>query len=395
MEQKDSLLGVVQTLWHWRKPILTVCVIAVLGTAVISLFMPNYYKSTTVFLAASPDQAKPELLFGSGGNIGYYGNANDIDRLLTIAESYELVDLLVDSFDLYEHYNIDSTGTRAVHSVRQKFLSLYEVKKTKRDAIELSVEDRDKTIAAQLANAARDKVDALAQQLIKEGQQKAIRTFEQEINLKLERLRVLSDTVAALRSRFSVYNSVAQTENLTEQQSEAKSRLVLNKTRLEILRPNPNVPRDTIIMLNALVRGLEEEVKDYDVRMQLLNSGMGIVMTYEKQYFESNSRLSTDMERLKMWQSAYDANIPGTILIERGEVPIVKSRPGRTMWVLGAGAIAFVFSIIAVLLLAAYQEYWRHAFTEPSPAYNNDVSTIVKKKKKKRKKSEQFEGEGA
>lgn len=394
MESKDNLLGVVQTIWNWRKPILWVCGIAIVGTALISLLMPNYYKSTTIFLATSPDQAKPENLFGNGANrVEYYGNANDIDRLLTIAESNELLEYLVDSFHLYDHYKINPKSERAPFFVKEKFFSLYEVKKNKRDAIEMSVEDRDKALAAKIANAAREKLDEIAQKLIKEGQRQSIETFRQEIQLKQEQLQILSDTVAALRSRYNVYNPVAQTESLTEQQSLTKSRLILNQTRLTVLRATPGVPRDTIIMLNALVKGLEEEVKDFETRMQMLNSGMGIVMTYEKQYYESNERLSQDLARLKIFLAAYEANIPATVLVERAEVPIVKSRPKRSVWVIAAGAIAFIFSVVAILMIDTYQATWSDAWQTPTVADNN--VPVEKKRKKKKKKAKSQEQDGA
>lgn len=391
MEPKDNLLGVVQTLWIWRRPVLLVCLIAVVGTALISLFSPNYYKSQTIFLATSPDQAKPESLFGNGSNrVEYYGNANDIDRLLTIAESNDLIEFLVDSFKLYEHYNIDPKGNRAPFYVKQKFFSLYDVKKNKRDAIELSVEDRDKELAPRIANAAREKLDEIAQALIKEGQRQSIETFRQEIQLKQAQLKILSDTVAALRGRYNVYNPIAQTENLTEQQSETRSRRILNQKRLEVFRATSGVPRDTIINLNAMVAGLQEEEKDFETRMQMLNNGMGVVMTYEKQYYESNERLSQDLARLKIWQAAYEANIPATVLVERAEVPIVKSRPKRSVLVIAAGAIAFIFSVIAVLMIDSYQTTWRDVWNTPAlPA--NDLPIEEQKKKKKKKKSKSRE----
>ncbi|MFN7118926.1 MAG: Wzz/FepE/Etk N-terminal domain-containing protein, partial [Saprospiraceae bacterium] len=208
MEQRDHLLGVVQTLWNWRKSILLVCVAAVLGTAIISLFLPNYYRATTVFLATSPDQAKPDALFSARE---YYGNANDVDRLLTIAESNELVEFLVDTFNLYEHYDINKQNPRAAYNVRQKFFSLYEVKKNKRDAIELSVEDRDRELAARIANAAREKIDEIAQKLVKEGQAKAIQTFENQIQVKQALLKNLSDTLIVLSNTYGIYNNIAQT----------------------------------------------------------------------------------------------------------------------------------------------------------------------------------------
>ena len=64
--------------------------------------MPVYYRASTTFLAASPDQANPELLFGQGNlRTQYYGNANDIDRLITLAHSNELVEFLVELVEFW------------------------------------------------------------------------------------------------------------------------------------------------------------------------------------------------------------------------------------------------------------------------------------------------------
>lgn len=389
MEQRDdNLLGMVQTVWNWRKPILLICTIAVLGTALISLFLPNFYKSVTVFLATSPDQAKPDALFSSRE---YYGNANDVDRLLTIAESNELVDYLVDSFNLYEHYKINAENPRASYSVQQKFFSLYEVKKNKRDAVELTIEDRDRELAARIANAAREKIDEIAQKLIKEGQRKAIETFEHQIQVKQELLKTLSDTLITLRSNYGIFNTVSQTETLTEHQLEAQGKLNLNRKRLEVLKATSGVPRDTISMLNALVKGLEEEVKGIAEQMKHFNNGMAIVLIYEKQWYESNAQLTAEFERLKMWRSAYEASIPATVLVEKAEVPIVKSRPKRSILVITAGVIAFVFSVFAVLLLDVYQENWRAALNGTTG--NNGTRSDTTQKSSKKKYSQNLESE--
>lgn len=391
MEQKENLLGMVRVVWSWRKPILLVCIAAVVGTAIISLFLANYYKAVTVFLATSPDQAKPDALYSSRE---YYGNANDVDRLLTIAESNELVSFLVDSFHLYEHYRINPENARASYLVQQKFFSLYEVKKNKREAIELTIEDRDRKLAANMANAAREKIDEIAQALIKEGQRKAIQTFENQIQVKQALLKTLSDTLISLRNTYGIFNTVAQTENLTQQQSEAQGRLILNRKRLEVLKATPGVPRDTISMLNALVQGLEEEVKGTGALIKDFNSGMAIVLIYEKQWFESNAQLTAEFERLKLWRSAYEASIPATVLVEKAEVPMVKSRPKRSILVLTAGAIAFIFSIFAVLLMDAYQENWRVTLQEVVTSDNGTVKP-EKRKKKKKKHSKNVESEEA
>ncbi|MDZ7914284.1 MAG: Wzz/FepE/Etk N-terminal domain-containing protein [Rhodococcus sp. (in: high G+C Gram-positive bacteria)] len=93
----------LRTLFRWKKVIMGACILAGIGSSIIALVLPVYYKAGTVFYAISPDQANPELLFSDAGYVPQlYGNENDIDRLLTISESHDLVSFMVDSFDLYE-----------------------------------------------------------------------------------------------------------------------------------------------------------------------------------------------------------------------------------------------------------------------------------------------------
>lgn len=364
MEQKDNLLEVLRTLFQWKKQIITVCLVTAIGAVAISLLLPNYYQGTTVFLAVSPDQAKPDALFGDGQTrTAYYGNENDIDRILTIAQSGMLINFLVDTFQLYEHYGINPEQSKAEFKVRNEFLSLYEVEKTKRDAIELSVEDKDRILSANIANTARRKIGDMTRQLIREGQQRTIQSYLANIESKEAQLKVLSDSLILKRRRFGIYNIDGQSEALTTQFSEAESKLVQSRARLKALEETSGVPRDTIVQIRASVRGLEGSFENLNQRMERFNNGMAEVGTLHRQYLEANATLSEDKERLKQTLSVYNSNIPSVVVVEEAEVPLIKSRPKRSLIVIGAVAIAFLFSVIGVLILDTYRNVdWKSIY---------------------------------
>jgi len=367
MEQKASLLGVVQSLYKWRKHIVIICGIAGLGTALISLFLPNYYQASTLFYAAHPDLAKPEILFNRGNQLRsfYYGGEEDVDRLLTIGESAELLDYLVDSFDLYERYDINPELPKAPIRVREEFLSLYEVQRNKRDAIDLSVEDRDPEIAAQMANAARMKINELAQLLIKKNQEYTLKAYRSNLQNKASNLNQLGDSLALERAQYEIYNIQAQSEILTGQYSSARAQLARETSKLNTLRDNRSIPRDTIAYLSATVNGLETQVDSLSAQMERFRTGMARIQRLEKEYVDANQTLSEDRERTKQLQATYDADISAIILVEEAEVPVVKSRPRRSIIVIAAGAIAFIFSVLGVLLLEAYRSIkWREVFKD-------------------------------
>ena len=105
MEQKENLLDILRVLLLWKKPLLYTSLGIGLLTALISLVLPNYYQSTTIFYAASMDQAKPGHIYGTATtDTDFYGNDHDNDRLLTFAESGEVSTYLINKFNLYTHY---------------------------------------------------------------------------------------------------------------------------------------------------------------------------------------------------------------------------------------------------------------------------------------------------
>lgn len=353
--KKTDLLDIVRTLFRWKKLIVTACLVAGIGSAVIVLLLPEYYQSTTVFFATSPDQATPELLFGDGAIAPeLYGNENDIDRMLTITESNELIDFLVDTFDLYAHYDIDRDSPKGQYYVRRHFLGLYDVTETKRDAIQLSIEDKDPVFAQTLATTARNKVDELTQLMIKDGQERAIATFENNIAAKSQQIGILSDTLQALRDRYGIFNTEAQSESLTALAASTETELISAQAKLGAYRDKGNRFRDSVAVYEVKVAGLEEEMGQLNGKLDKFSEGLAQVLLFTRQYQEANTSLSEDKEKLKQYQATYGSKIPAMIVVEEAALPLVKSRPFRTLIVLAAVFITFFFTIVGILLHEAY-----------------------------------------
>ena len=114
MDSRENLLGVLETIFRWKKQILRVVVITTIASVIISLFLSNYYQANTLFYAASQDLAKPAAVGPTPFTPNYYGEGEDIDRIMTIANSGELLDYLVYRFDLYSHYDIDTSKVKGV-----------------------------------------------------------------------------------------------------------------------------------------------------------------------------------------------------------------------------------------------------------------------------------------
>jgi capsule polysaccharide export protein KpsE/RkpR len=217
------------------------------------------------------------------------------------------------------------------------------------------MEDTDKELAAKIANAARKGIDQIAQSLIKESQLEELKIYEADIKTKESQLAVLSDSLIRLRGQYGVYNSIVQTESLTAQFSQAESKLIRSEARLEALESTTGVNRDTIRYLKAAVKGMKQEVEKLNDKVVLFNEGMAIVNIYEEQYKLASETLGEVKELTKELKATYDSNIPAVLLVEEATTPVIKSRPKRSIVVIAAVFVAFLFGIIGILLLEAYR----------------------------------------
>lgn len=357
MEQRENLLDVLRIFFKWLKPITYLCLGIGIGTALISLLLPNYYESTTTFYAASMDQAKPSHIFGtSTRDIDFYGDDRDNDRLLTIAESNELADFIIQKFDLYSHYDIDPTKEKGAFNVLQKFNKHYSVIKTKRDAIELSMEDRDKELATQMVNLAREKINEFSIRIVKQQLYKKKESLEKNIQEKSANLAVLSDSLITLKNKFGIYNTESQAEVFAEQILATESKLARDEARLNILKSNKSISTDTLSILTANVAGLKSQLSNLNKKNKNFNQGQSLVLVLERQQKDMSNKLSVEKVELNQLITAFSSEISAINLIEAGAIPIIKSRPKRSIIVISAVLIAFVFSFIGVLLFESYKD---------------------------------------
>lgn len=323
MSQPETLLDVISVLWRWRYKILVVTAIASIGAVIISLLLPTYYKATTTFYAASEDLSKPIPVGEIDRNIRYYGTDTDIDRLLTIANSSDIRTDLINEFDLYEHYDIDLDSKNAAHKINLRLSKLYRISKTKLDAIELSVEDTDPILAAKIANSARDKINDRAQKTVKDSQRKQIENYDKKISENDKLLSALGDSLTSLKKRYNVFDLETQTQVLLEQLSLARSS---GKT--------------------SLANSLEAQIQNY-------NNGFSAVASTSAEHEAFSIQLSIDKEKHRQLLSSYSSPFPALHIIESANIPLIKSRPKRSIYVLGAALFAFLLSTLAALVIDA------------------------------------------
>ncbi len=355
MQQSDNLISVFKVIYKHRKVLIWTTLLVAIVSVAISLCLDNYYKSTTIFYAASPDLAKPSPVGSMEKNVRFFGEDEDLDRLFSVSKSGELSQFLIDKYGLYDHYDINKEDDKAQFKMEQKLNKLVTSKKTRYNALELSVEDKDKTLAMNMANDARNKIAEITQRLIKDSQKKLLDNYDSNISYKDEILKVLNDSITNVRAIYGVYNTISQGEVLSDLVSKTQNKLLDQKARLSIYKSNEALYRDSIPKTKTSISGLNEQMKSLNKKIDLFNKGLAKVVALEFEQRELTQQLSLDKERQKQLLAAYNAPFTALHLVDEAKIPVVKSWPKRSILVLGSTVFAFLMTLIGILLFNAYK----------------------------------------
>lgn len=351
MDQKSTLVDVIKLIYKRRKKIIIATLAVSIVTAIIMLFMPNYYKATTTFYAASPDLIKPDPIGNSVTQKKYYGNSDDIDRVLTVANSSDIKKKLISKFNMYNHYDIDSTKEFSEFKINKKLSKLFVVKKNERDAIELSIEDKDKELVARIANTARDMIEKEISEIVRVIQKSQMNNYKQNVKIKNEKIEMLIDSIRNLKNKYSIFDIETQSEGLAEQVTLTKGNLSFLKSKLNSIKSTRGVRRDSINLLKANIAGNESKLHELDSLAKVFNIASMNISMLVNQKNQFALQLAIDNVKLNQLNSLYNSDPIVMHVVEKAKEPLRKFRPKRSLYVIGAFLLTLLFSILLVVII--------------------------------------------
>ena len=358
MKEKDQVANIVSALYRNRKRLIYLGLIAFVISAAITLLMPNYYQATTVFYPTSEDLIKPEKLFGGAQtDLRFYGTDAEMDRLIAMAQSPELYDHLIEEFDLTERYGISKDSRQWRTRVRNQLDKNLTIRKTRFDGIELSIEDTDPEIAAQMANRARQRLASIAESVLKSAQRSMIETLEETVAEKEVMVSVLRDSLIRTRQYYGIYNIDAQSEHFAGLISQLETDLEKERVKFDILSANPRISRDTLTFIEANLRGMEQQYRFLTESgdeeelsgLRRMNVGMPLIQMLQSQHYREYTQLDYDRMRLKNLRAAYRAPFKAVFVIQEAYPPDRKVRPKRSLIVLASVFFVVFFGTLGIV----------------------------------------------
>jgi len=209
-----------ELLYRWRKKIIIVSFIAAVIAAVISLFIPNKYESE-VILFPTMNFSTGKALLSDHVNFLEIGEEEELEHMMQVLQSNEIINRVVDKFDLINHYKIDASNEKYFMDLIKKYQSNIESEITKYSSIRISVMDENPQMAANIANEIASLIDTVMNNLQKNMAQQGYQSLIRDRDYILSEAKVLEDSIAKIRA-LGINDYESQSEVLNEQWAVAK-----------------------------------------------------------------------------------------------------------------------------------------------------------------------------
>lgn len=151
-----DLVDIAKTLQKRSRYILIITIAAALVGAALHFIMPKEYEATAELFVANPLYADRGNIFRNRNAefINYFGNEDDIDKVIAIAESDLARKLILDKQDLAKVYNLDTSVKKDRMKLASIFKKNFKVTRTEYQGMEMSYTDKDPVISANVTNQA-------------------------------------------------------------------------------------------------------------------------------------------------------------------------------------------------------------------------------------------------
>jgi tyrosine-protein kinase Etk/Wzc len=204
MNPEFNLIHVVRTLLKWKWHIVSVTFLAAIAAVIVSLYvMKPYYQSFALLYPTNQSMGDRAVLFGnkSGDSEAYYyGTKHDANRILTLATSSVLVQYIINEYNLAEHYKFKGKKYEATYTT-EKFMKLYKVYKTDKDAIRINLLDTDPELAATIVNDVVATIEYETSKPIQANKEQLARLFAEKASEKKSELEDLKEELLSLKSK--------------------------------------------------------------------------------------------------------------------------------------------------------------------------------------------------
>lgn len=173
--------------------------------ALLSLLLPNYYKSE-VLLLPSESNSISKSIAAEGDRFDPYmfGTEKESEYILEILSSWQIVEKTANKFNLKEHYGLKNFTPLANERMLLKLKKNIKIKRSDYLGVKLQVWDKDPKYACDMANFMADELENL-RQTMKQAKADSIKTVIEKSRKRIqEDILKLNDSLSVLQQQTHI-----------------------------------------------------------------------------------------------------------------------------------------------------------------------------------------------
>jgi len=303
----SNLLNLVN---KWKFHLLIVVAIAALLAVIFSgpSFITPMYKSYGIVYPA---------------NVDSYSDESETEQMLQIMNSQDITDSVINKFDLATHYDIDKNYKYFRTALLEEYRQNVSISKTPYESVMVEVMDKSPDTAMLMANAILDFYNQKVEHLHKGKYKEVIDMYANQLEYKRANLDSLKKELFILGTEYGIFEYQYQSQ--------------------EIMRG----------YLRTLTGQGADRINSKEVQRLLDNiEQKGGMLIQLVQMVQSESQAYVDVKQdYEMALRFYNADMTYSNIITSPYVPDKKSYPIRWLIVVVVTIAAFVFAMLAILII--------------------------------------------
>jgi tyrosine-protein kinase Etk/Wzc len=356
-----NLWLMLEVLVRRRRFIVSFVLVIALLAAGVAMILPKWYKAEALLLppkdiAPAIDQLSrlSEVVSVTGGlNLPVMVTASDVyARML---RSRSIAERVITQFNLGERYE-----TKTQLETYEALMDHARFRVTEEGLLSITVEDRDPQTAAAIANAFTDEINRLSQE-ITSSRARENRTFVEQ---RLNQVRNELDSARAALERFQRTNRAVDFDEQTRLAIEQASGLKVSLAQIELdlqmseRRLGPENPSlQELKRKRDIIRRQLEQLETGGPDSSYFSMPVASIPTLRGQYEMLYSKVrvnealyNTLLEQLEQAKIEEQRQSPAITVLDRASAPELRSRPKRSLIVLGAAGAACLIAILLAVL---------------------------------------------
>ena len=310
-------------IYKWRKALMIIGGIAAISSAVVSLIIPNKYKSTVILFPTTTSSVSKALLNNNPNakqDILQFGAEEESEQMIQVLNSDEILNKVAAKYHLATHYGIDTSAEFSRTSLIREYQGNVSVKRTEYMSVQIDVLDKDPQYACNIANDIADLYDSTKQRIRKERAMQGLKIVEQTYRKLESEVATMQDSLNKLM-KLGVNDYESQSDRLNEALAKA---ILDGKT--------------------AAAKTLQDQLK--------------IVSTYGEAYMSLRDNLEFQRKSLSEIKGKYEEakvdaeqTLPDKFIVNRAYPSERKSYPIRWLIVVVTVISTQLLSILAIIVL--------------------------------------------